>query len=209
MLKSTIDKLGRPVVFLIALGILKGYLHHLLFFLIATVLTFRKFKRNLPDKYPADFLEAAAFQAWLYICLKRKLGQKKAFELVRVIITTAGTAVQQGNFRSVEASRTWENLIAYQQQTNREGPTRWNKVEILKQDDSIYEFKVKNCLFYDFFNHLNIPEMTEAVCSIDNIIFNCYLPEDITFHRRGVQQRISDGNPFCRFVVENHIKKDS
>ena len=151
-------------------------------------------------------MKVVAFPAWLYIRLKERLGQEQAFEIMRTVFLTTGLAVQLGNFRAVEAPRTFENLISYQQQTNREGPTRWNKMEILEQSDNRYEFCVHNCMFYDFFSRTGIPELTTVMCSVDNAIFNAYLPEEVTFHRNGCGNRIADGAPSCHFVIEHHIE---
>jgi hypothetical protein len=43
----------------------------------------------------------------------------------------------------VEALRTFQNLVAFQQRTNREGPTRWNELEILEQSENRYEWRRK------------------------------------------------------------------
>ena len=205
MLKSTIETPAKPVIFLIVLGVLKGYLKNPLFFLLGTAVSFLRFKKRLPVDFPDEFVKVIAFPAWLYIRLKERLGQERAFEIMRSVFLTVGLAVQLGNFRTVEAFRTFENLISYQQQTNREGPTRWNKMEILEQSDAKYEFRVHNCMFYDFFSQTGIPELTKVMCSVDNAIFNAYLPEEVTFHRNGCGNRIADGAPSCHFVIERHI----
>jgi hypothetical protein len=59
-------------------------------------------------------------------------------------------------------------------------------------------------MFYEFFKHLEVPELTTIMCSIDNAIFNSYLPEKITFHRNGINNRMVDGASECIFVMENH-----
>jgi hypothetical protein len=206
MLKSTIETPAKPAIFFIVLGVLKGYLKNPFFFLLGTAVSFPIFKKRLPPDFPDEFVKVVAFPAWLYIRLKKRLGQKLAFEIIRSVFLTAGLAVQLGNFRTVEAPRTFENLIYYQQQTNREGPTRWNRMEILAQSDNKYEFSVHNCMFYDFFSRAEIPELTTVMCSVDNAIFNVYLPEEVTFHRNGCGNRIADGAPSCHFVIERHIE---
>jgi len=206
MLKSTKETPAKPAIFLIVLCVLKGYLKNPLFFLLGTAVSFLRFKKHLSTGFPDEFVKVVAFPAWLYIRLKERLGQERAFEIIRNVFLTAGLAVQLGNFRAAEAPRTFENLISYQQQANREGPTRWNKMEILEQNDTKYEFRVHNCMFYDFFSRIGIPELTAVMCSVDNAIFNVYLPEDVTFHRNGCGNRIANGAPSCHFVLEHHIE---
>jgi len=206
MLKTTIDRPGKPLLALLVLGILHGYVKHPLLFLLTTILTLPRFKRHIPKEFPDEFVRTAALQTWLYIRLKERMGREKAYDIVRALVIPVGLSVQQGNFRTVEAPRTFENLIHFQQQTNREGPTRWNELEIIEQNDERYVFRVKNCLFHEFFTQMGVPELTAVICSVDNAIFNTYLPEEITFHRDGVGNRIADGAPECRFVCEHHKK---
>jgi predicted ArsR family transcriptional regulator len=172
--------------------------------LITTLLTMPGFKKRLPQDLPQDFIETAALQAWMYMRLKDRIGQEKAFEIIRAIVIPLGLALQHSNFRAVEAPRTFENLIAYQQRTNREGPTRWNKMEILEQSDDRYELRVHYCMFHDFYTQLGVPELTALMCAVDNAIFNSYLPEEVTFHRNGLGNRIADGASACHFVIERH-----
>ena len=204
MLKTSVDQPGKANNALIALGILQGYIKNPLWFLLSTILTLPKFKKQLPKDLPYEFVKVVALQAWMYIRLKRKVGQKLAFEIVRAIVLPIGLATQQGNFRNVEAPRTFNNLLSFQQRTNQEGPTRWNKMEILEQSEHKYEFRIHNCMFHKFFAQEGIPELTKLMCEVDNAIFNTYLPEEVTFHRNGIGNRIADGASFCQFVIEFH-----
>jgi len=206
MIKTSISQPVKINKALLALGILKGYIKQPLCFLLTTILTLPDFRKQMPEGFPEDFFRTTVLQTWMFIRLKDRIGREKAFEVVRAIVLPTGLAVQQGNFRSVEAPRTFENLIKYQQLTNKEGPTRWNKMEILEQSESKYEFRVYNCMFHDFFTQLGIPELTTLMCEVDNAIFNTYLPEEVTFHRNGIGNRIADGAPACHFVLEYHHK---
>ena len=204
MLKTTVDQPGKPNKPLLALGILQGYIKRPLWFLLTTLISLPGFRKKIPKDLPKEFRKITALQTWMYIRLKSKVGQEKAYEIVRAFVLPVGLAVQQGNFRNVESPRTFENLIAYQQRTNREGPTRWNEMEIVEQSDQKYEFRVKNCMFHEFYTQLGIPELTKLMCEVDNAIFNTYLPEEVIFHRNGIGNRIVDGATECHFVIERH-----
>ena len=204
MLKTTIEQPGQPNRPLMALGILQGYLKHPFRFLLTTMVTLPRFKKQLPADLPPELVPIAALQTWMYVRLKDRVGQKKAFEILRACTLPIGLALQQGNFRAVEAPRTFENLVAYQQRTHREGPTRWNKMEILEQSEHRYEFRVSKCAFHELYTQLGMPELTTLMCEVDNAIFNAYLPEQITFHRNGLGNRLADGAPECHFVLEYH-----
>ena len=75
-------------------------------------------------------------------------------------------------------------------------------MEIIEKTEDRYVFKVTKCMFYEFFKYLEVPELTRIMCSIDNAIFNSYLPEKIIFHRDGINNRIADGASECMFVIE-------
>jgi hypothetical protein len=145
------------------------------------------------------------FIAHLYNRLIKKVGKEKAYEIMRACLITSGLALQQANFRNVESGRTFDNLKKYQQQNNREGTTKLNTMEIIEESERRYEFKVTRCMFHELFTHLNVPELTTIICSIDNAIFNTYLPEKLIFHRNGLNKTIPEGNKYCEFVIENKM----
>lgn len=204
MLKSDLDHPAQPSKILLALGILQGYLKNPLGFLITTLLTLPRFRKRIPTHFPEEFVRANALQAWMYVRLRDQLGQQQAYEVVRAFVLPIGFVLQQGNFRNVEAPRSFENLITYQQRSSREGLTRWNKMQVLEQSVHKYEIQVTECMYYNFYSSLGIPEITRVMCAVDNAVFNSYLPEEITFHRHGIGNRIVDGATACQFVVEHH-----
>ena len=188
--------------FLILLGVLKGYLVNPLWFLIKSKITFKKFKKGIKLDLPEDFINSSGFLAWLYIRLRNDIGQEKAFEIIRAGILTSGLAVQQANFKNVEEVRTFRNLKKYQQLANKEGSTKLNTMEIVEDSENKYEFRVTRCLFYELFTYLEVPELTSVMCSIDNAIFNTYLPEKLVFHRNGLNKTLLQGNSYCEFVID-------
>jgi L-2-amino-thiazoline-4-carboxylic acid hydrolase len=190
--------------FLILLGVLRGYINSPLWFLIRSKIAFKKFKKGIELDLPGDFIDSSGFIAWLYLRLIDKTGQEKAFEIIRAGILTSGLAIQQESFRNVEVPRTFENLIKYQQKTNKDGITRLNTMEIIEESDNKYEFRITRCMFYEIFTYLKVPELTQIICSIDNAIFNTYLPEKLTFHRNGINKTLAQGNDICEFVIENN-----
>lgn len=204
MLKSTAEHPAQPNKSLMTLGILQGYLKNPAGFFLTTLLTLPGFKKQISPGFPPEFVRANALQAWMYIRLKKTVGQEKAYEIVRAFVLPVGLAMQQGNFRNVEAGRSFENLIAYQQRTHQEGLTRWVTMDVLAQNASRYEIRVTTCMYFKFYSSLGIPEMTRLMCAVDNAIFNSYLPEKVIFHRNGLGNRIVDGASACQFVLEHH-----
>lgn len=205
MIKTDINHIAKPSSPLIMLGVLKGYIRRPLLFFIKSLLTFNKYYKDINIDLPKDFKKSYGLIAWLYIRLQKHLTKDKAFEVIRATILCAGFAVQQSNFRNVEAKRCYQNLIKYQQLAKKEGSTKLNQMEVIEQSDTRYTFKVTRCMFYEFFNYLNVSELTKIMCSIDNAIFNSYLPEEITFHRSGIGNRMVDGADHCKFIIQNNM----
>lgn len=200
---TNIENIAKPAIPFILLGVLKGYIKNPIGFIVKSKLSFKKFKRNIELDLPIDFINSTGFIAWLYIRLRKQIGQEKAFEIIRACILTSGLAIQQANFRNVESERTFNNLKKYQQKANKEGSTKLNTIEIMEESEQKYEFRVTRCLFYELFTYLKVSELTSIMCSIDNAIFNSYLPERIVFHRNGLNKTILQGNKYCEFVIEN------
>lgn len=202
MLKTNTDVAARPAKPLILLGILKGYVSHPLLVLLKLRKYMKTYKKRLHGTYPDDFIQVVVLMAALYTIFRTTEDSDTAFSLVAAVILPMGLAVQMANFRFVEAERNLENLVHYQQRTNREGPTKLNKMEITEQSSECYAFKVHNCMFLEAFTLLGMSELTRVMCAVDNAVFNTYLPEKIVFHRRGVGNRIVDGAQYCSFVCE-------
>jgi len=203
-MKTSIDNISSPKTILIVIGVLSGYIRNWPIFILQLLFTFGKYKKTINSELPKDFIESTAFMAYLYLRLQEKMDKKKAFEVTRAVVLTTGLAVQQANFRNVEAERTYSNLITYQKRANKEGSTKLNTMEIIEESENRYEFIVTRCLFFEFFSELGMKELTSIMCSIDNAIFGSYMGDKLSFHRRGKDNTILKGNSECRFVIENN-----
>ena len=171
-------------------------------FLLRCKLTLGRFKRTLDPRFPRELVDLAALPAWVYLNLKRKIGQPKAFEVMRVALLTGGVAAQNLQFDTVHRQRNFRNFEQLEVENNRSGLVRWNKVEVVERGERRFELKVTRCMFHEFLASLGIPEMTQVVCQIDNAMFNSYLPDEMVFDRGGAGRRIADGRKECNFVWE-------
>jgi hypothetical protein len=171
-------------------------------FMLRCLVTLPGFKKTIDPRFPAELVELAALPVWVYLNLKKRIGQHKAFEIMRVAILTAGLAKWNLQFETVAAPRTFKQLFEQELRVNRTGVTKWNTLEVVENDERRFELKVTRCLYHELMLSLGVPELTPLVCQIDNAAFNSYLPDRVVFHRRGANQRIADGAPACRFVAE-------
>lgn len=171
-------------------------------FLLHCKFTLGRFKKTIDKRFPGELIDLAALPAWVYLNLKRKIGQQRTFEIMRVALLTGGTAMQNLQFDTVHKERNFQNFSELEIENNRSGLVRWNTMEVVERSARRFEIKITRCMFHEFAVSVGIPEMTPIVCQIDNAMFNSYLPDEMTFDRGGIGRRIADGRRECNFVWE-------
>jgi hypothetical protein len=192
----------RQVTTPILLHLLAGEVRFPWLFLLRCRLTVGRFKKRIDPRFPAELVDLAALPLWVYINLKRRLGQTKAFEIMRIAILTGGLAQWNLAYETVEKERTFAILCEQELEVNKTGPTRWNTLEVVERTDRRFEIKITRCLYHELATSVGVPEITPVICQIDNAAFNAYLPNRVIFHRGGPGNRIADGKSACRFVWE-------
>ena len=169
-------------------------------FLLRCRLTLGRFKKTIDARFQPDLIELAALPLWVYLNLKRRIGQTKAYEIMRVAILTGGIAQWNLAYRATVNERTFDNLCDAEIDVNRTGPTKWNTMVVVERTARRFEIKITRCMYHELTTHLGIPELTTVVCQIDNAAFNSYLPDTVVFSRGGPGHRIADGKKECSFV---------
>jgi hypothetical protein len=204
MLKTTIEKIAKPNKVLIMWGILSGYIPNPLFFLIRLKFSIIKTKKKLPGILPEDVKEVTSMVIALYLQLRKHLKEANALMLTKAIVLLIGLTSQMSLFRYVEEpDHSFENLIKQAKRFKEESPMRLNKSEIIVQNETRYEFRVKNCIFKGIFEKFDCPELLGIFCAIDNATYNIYSPDKVIFHRGGKNKTIANGDSYCHFICEN------
>src|SRR6516162_6708892 len=188
----------------ILLHMLRNEFRFPLLFMLWCKLTVARFKRTIDPRFPSDLIELAALPLWVYINLKKKIGQKKAFEIMRVAILTGGLAQWNFAYRAAEEERTFKNLCDEEIKVNRTGPTRWNTLEVVERNEQRFEIKITRCVYHELTTAMGVPELTPVICQIDNAAFNSYLPDRVIFTRGGPGRRIADGAKECNFIWQRY-----
>ena len=186
----------------ILLHLLQSEFRFPVLFLLKCRLTVRGFKRSLDGRFPEEFVELAALPLWVYLNLKKEIGQSRAFEIMRVALLTGGMAQWNIAYQTTERQRTFGNLCDAEIEVNKTGPTRWNTLEVVQRSEGRFEIKIARCLYHELAVSVGAPELTPLVCQIDNAAFNSYLPDSVVFTRGGPGHRIADGAKECNFVWE-------
>ena len=173
-------------------------------FLMKCKLTVGRFKKTIDPRFPKNLIDLAALPLWVYLNLKKRIGQKQAFEIMRVAILTGGIAKWNFNYKAVERERTFDNLCDAEIDVNKIGFTKWNTLEVIERSERRFEIKITRCLYHELAKSVGVPELTPVICQVDNAAFNSYLPDKILFHRGGPNHRIADGAKECNFIWERH-----
>ncbi len=177
-------------------------------FLLRCKLTLGEFKKTIDGRFPPGLVDLAALPAWVYLNLRKKIGQHRAFEILRVALLNGGTAAQNLQFDTVHKERNFQNFSELEIENNRTGLVRWNTMEVVERSAWRFEIKITRCMFHEFAVSVGIPELTPVVCQIDNAMFNSYLPDEMTFDRGLLGGRIADGRRECNFVWKLRQRPD-
>lgn len=188
----------RKITTPILLHLLRGKVRLPWLFLLKCKLTVNRFKKTIDPRFPAEMVDLCALPLWVYINLKKELGQKQAFEIMRVAIL-GGIAQWNFAYHAADEDRTFGNLCDAEIIVNQSGPTRWNTLEVVERTERRFEIRITRCLYHELTTAMGIPELTPVICQIDNAAFNSYLPDEVVFTRGGPRHRISDGARQCRF----------
>lgn len=169
-------------------------------FLVRCKLTVGRLKRRIDPRFPQELIDIAALPLWVYINLKEKIGQQRAFEVMRVAILTGGLAQWNLQYGAADKERTFKNLCDAEIEVNKSGFTQWNTLEVVERSERRFEIKITRCLYHELTVSLGLPELTPVICQVDNAAFNSYLPDKVVFNRGGPNHRIADGKKECNFV---------
>ena len=94
---------------------------------------------------------------WVYLNLKQTIGQHRAFEIMRVVLLTGGTATQNLQFDTVHKERNFHNFSELEIENNRTGLVRWNKMEVIERSARRFEIKITRCMFHEFATRCGCP----------------------------------------------------
>jgi L-2-amino-thiazoline-4-carboxylic acid hydrolase-like protein len=190
----------RKVTTPILLHMLRNEMRFPFLFILRCKLTVGHFERTIDPRFPKDLIDLAALPLWVYINMKKRIGEKKACEIMRVAILTGGLTSWNFNYKAAEHERNFNNLCDAEIEVNKTGFTKWNTLEIVERTARRFEIKITRCLYHELAISVGVPELTPAICQIDNAAFNSYLPDRIVFSRGGPGHRIADGAKECNFL---------
>src|SRR3974390_2238544 len=103
----------------ILLHMLRSEMRFPILFILRCKLTVGRFRRTIDPRFPKDLLALAALPLWVYINMKKRIGQHKAFEIIRVAILTGGLTSWSFNYKAAEMERNFKNLCDEEIEVNK------------------------------------------------------------------------------------------
>ena len=165
---------------------------------------FQKTRWSKVDGPEAKFVKRFSFAAALFLELQTKLGEDKAFAIMKRILVPIGSNEQWGHLQSLMrgAETPMEWLMVFNDLMDQKGAPRFNTREYLQQDDTVCHFLITRCVFQDFFTEAGAPSLTTLFCEVDREFFPKAFPE-LSFHRGGSwENTIAFGKDHCEFIFE-------
>ena len=104
------SKVTTPVL----LHLLRAEIRFPWLFLLQCRLTVGGFKKTINPKFPPELVDLAVLPAWVYLNLKRRIGERKAFEIMRIAVLTGGIAHWNLAYRAAENERTFDMVCELQ-----------------------------------------------------------------------------------------------
>ena len=152
----------------------------------------------------ADFVKRFSLTSAIYLELIDRTGKQEAFDAMRRILVPIGCSEQWTHMRSLgnAAESPMSRLMAFHSLMDRKGAPQFNVREYVERNDNVCHFKIKRCVFHDFFTQVGTPELTKLFCDVDREFFTPAFP-DLNFHRGDSwENTIAYGREFCTFIFE-------
>ena len=148
----------RKVTAPLLLHLLRGQMGFPRLFLLRCRLTVGRLKRRIDPRFPGELVDLVGLPFWIYLNCKNRLGQERAFEIMRVAILDGGIAQWGLAYQTVERQRTFTRLCDLELEVNKTGPTRWKTLEVVDRSDRRFEIKITRCLYHQLACSVGIPK---------------------------------------------------
>jgi hypothetical protein len=152
----------------------------------------------------SNFLRQYAVLVVLYRNLKRKYGTDKALEIMRIIIIPIGCMQQRALLEETRLSDgdPMKKLMAFNNSMDNKGAARFNERVYVAKSSTICHFKMKSCIYKDFFDSFGISELTLLFCEVDKEFFIPAFNEFNVHRGSSWENTLAYGKSECDFVFE-------
>lgn len=152
----------------------------------------------------SNFIKPYAVVAMLCIKLKKKLGMEKAINAMRNIIVPLGCNQQNALMNSINITddEPMKRLMAFNNLMDIKSATQFNDRLYIKKTNNICHFKIRRCIYKDFFDAVNTPELTQLFCEVDKEFFIPAFPKFKVHRGSSWENTLAYGKKECDFIFE-------
>lgn len=157
----------------------------------------------------SEFAKRLSITVVLYTKLIKKIGKERAFETMRKIFVPIGCNEQRENLYSLDILNRggMDRLLAFYDFMGEGGVGQFAQRTLIKQNDDILHYEVRNCFFARFYKETGMPELTKLFCEVDTEFFPEAFP-NFKFHRGdSFENTIAYGKDHCTFIFEGKCEK--
>jgi len=155
------------------------------------------------DNMEVKYVKRLAIASAIYLSLKEKKGQERAFDLMRDILVSFGRVTVRKRFHSVNLNGLdgMARLMAFNDYMTGQDEAKHNNREYLVKDDKTCHYIIKRCVVYDFFKEAATPELTKMICEVDQYFFpRAFDAFDFT-RGNSWENTIAYGKAHCDFIL--------
>lgn len=165
---------------------------------------FKKSRWGNRSDAESEFLKPYAIVAALYIKLKNKLGNERAYSVMRNIVVPIGCNQQNTLLDETGLSDDipMKRLMAFNDLMDKKGATQFNERVYVKTNESVCQFKIKRCIYKVFFDSLGVSELTKLFCEVDREFFIPAFPKFKVHRGSSWENTLAYGKPECNFIFE-------
>jgi hypothetical protein len=175
-------------------------------FLVKCMIEKKKIFQSTPwakeNSLEAKFVKRLSLSCALYFKLQKKFDKQKSFEIMKKIIIPISLIEMNQLKIELPEKDSMESLLAFFVFIGIQGVGRFVKRKIVKANNTLLEYQVKNCIFVRFFNEVGTPELAKLFCEVDEVFFPKAFPDFKFYRGDSFKNTEAYGKDCCRFIFE-------
>ncbi|NTU84990.1 MAG: L-2-amino-thiazoline-4-carboxylic acid hydrolase [Chloroflexales bacterium] len=152
----------------------------------------------------ARYAGRLALASAVYLSLSARLGQRRAYAVMRHLLLPIGIALPRGVLARMTVSATtspMERLMAFQRRMQQSEGGRFNTRVYDTCDATTCAYRITRCVVVEVFTATRTPELARLICDVDRVFFAEAFPEFGFSRGDSWENTIAYGKPHCTFTL--------
>lgn len=152
----------------------------------------------------ARYARRFALASAVYLSLCARLGQPRAYEVMRRLLLPIGIALPREVLARMTLSATtspMERLMAFQGRMQQSEGGRFNTRVYDTSDVTTCAYRITRCVVVEVFTATGTPELARLICDVDRVFFAEAFPEFVFSRGDSWENTIAYGMPHCTFTL--------